>query len=54
MEPFRPFGENKAMGYYELPANVMEDQAQLAVWMRKAIDVAAKAKHSRPKRSSSA
>ena len=42
MEPFRPFGEDSAMGYYEVPADVVEDPVQLAPWMRKAIDVAAK------------
>ena len=44
MEPFRPFGEESAMGYYEVPADVVEDAAQLAAWMEKAIGVAAKAK----------
>jgi DNA transformation protein len=44
MEPFRPFGEDSAMGYYEGPADVVEDATQLAAWMRKAIEVAAKAK----------
>ncbi len=51
MQPFRPFGEDSAMGYYELPADVVEDIAQLEIWMRKAIDVAAKAKRPRTKRS---
>jgi DNA transformation protein and related proteins len=44
MEPFRPYGEDSAMGYYEVPADVVEDPTQLAAWMRKTIDVAAKAK----------
>jgi DNA transformation protein len=44
MEPFRPFGEDNAMGYYEVPADVVEDSVQLGPWMRKAIDVAARAK----------
>jgi DNA transformation protein len=44
MEPFRPFGEDSGMGYYEVPADVVEDPVQLAPWMRKAIDVAANAK----------
>ena len=43
MEPFRPFGEENAMGYYEVPVDVLEDAAQLEPWMRKAIEVAAKA-----------
>jgi DNA transformation protein len=44
MEPFRPFGEDTAMGYYEVPADVVEDLVRLAAWMKKAIDVAAKAR----------
>jgi DNA transformation protein len=44
MEPFRPFGEDHAMGYYEVPADVVEDVAQLRLWAQKAIDVAAAAK----------
>jgi DNA transformation protein len=53
MEPFRPFGEDSAMGYYEVPANVVEDIIHLDTWMNKAIDVAAAAKSgksNRPKR----
>lgn len=49
MEPFRPFGEDSAMSYYEVPADVVEDPAQLAPWLRKAIDVAAGAKRRRRK-----
>jgi DNA transformation protein and related proteins len=44
MEPFRPFGEDSAMGYYEVPADVVEDAVQLAPWINKAIEAAAKAK----------
>ena len=51
MEPFRPFGEDSAMGYYEVPADVVEDVVQLESWMQKAIDVAAKAKRPKAKRS---
>jgi DNA transformation protein len=51
MEPFRPFGEENAMGYYEVPADVLEDAAQLEPWMKKALGVAAKAKPGKPKRS---
>ena len=53
MEPFRPFGEDSAMGYYEVPADVVEDVNHLGTWMKKAIDVAAAAKggkNKRPKR----
>ena len=51
MEPFRPFGEDSAMGYYEVPADMVEDVAQLESWVWKAIDVAAKAKRPKAKRS---
>jgi len=49
MEPFRPFGEDSAMGYYEVPADVVEDSLQLATWMKKAIEVASKAKGKKQK-----
>lgn len=49
MEPFRPFGEDSAMGYYEVPADVVEDIAQLELWIGKASDVAAKAKRRKSK-----
>ena len=39
------------MGYYEVPADVLEDVAQLEPWMRKAILVAAKAAQGKPKQS---
>ena len=54
MEPFRPFGEESAMGYYEVPADALEDAAQLELWMKKAIGVAAKAKTPKPKPSQGA
>ncbi len=49
MEPFRPFGEDSAMGYYEVPADVVEDPVRLAPWVKKAIDVAAGAKRRKRK-----
>lgn len=49
MEPFRPFEEDSAMGYYEVPADVVEDSVELAAWMKQAIDVAAKAKGKKKK-----
>ena len=49
MEPFRPFGEDSAMGYYEVPADVVEDAIQLAPWIHKAIAVAAEAKRGKAK-----
>ena len=38
------------MGYYEVPAEVVEDLNHLAPWTKKAIDVAAAAKRSKSKR----
>lgn len=40
MEPFRPFDDAGAMGYYELPADLLEDVDGLRPWVDKAIDVA--------------
>jgi len=51
MEPFRPFGDDSTMGYYEVPADAIEDVAQLETWVKKAIDVAAAAKGGKSKRS---
>lgn len=51
MEPFRPFGEDSAMGYYEVPVDVLEDVTQLEAWIKKAIEVAAAAKSSKKRRS---
>jgi DNA transformation protein len=50
MEPFRPFGEDSAMEYYEVPADVVEDVGQLQLCMRNAIVVAAAAKGGKCKR----
>ena len=37
------------MGYYEVPADVVEDTTQLEPWMKKAIAVAASAKRAKRK-----
>jgi DNA transformation protein and related proteins len=40
MGPFVPFGEGSyAMGYYEVPAEVLEDRDELALWAGKAVEV---------------
>jgi DNA transformation protein len=49
MEPFRPYGEESAMGYYEVPADVIEDPVQLTLWAHKAIGAAARAKRKKSK-----
>lgn len=49
--PFRPFGEGgEVMSYYEVPADVLEDRAALAMWAGKAVEVARRAAAGRKKR----
>ena len=41
LKPFQPFGPGtKPMGYYEVPADVLENVAKLTVWLAKAVAVA--------------
>lgn len=40
MDAFHPFGDERAMGYYEVPEEVLEDAEELAHWMAKALRVA--------------
>lgn len=48
--PFRPFGaDGPAMQYYEVAAELLEDPAQLAPWVEKALDAAREAKRPRRK-----
>ncbi len=44
MEPFRPYGDERAMQYYEVPIEVLEDVDLLRRWAEKAIAVAHRAK----------
>ena len=47
MEPFRPYDDERAMQYYEVPIEVLEDVDLLKVWADKAVAVAQRArKHS--------
>ena len=48
MGPFRPFGD-KPMGYYELPADLLEDADALRPWIHKAVDVARRSRKSKKK-----
>lgn len=53
MGPFHPFGDaSKAMAYWELPAELLEEPEALAPWLHKAVAVAArvKPKARRPKK----
>ena len=40
MGPFRPYGDGRAMQYYEVPIAVLEDVDALQDWVAKAIGVA--------------
>ena len=44
MEPFRPYGDERAMQYYEVPADVLEDADALQRWAEKAVAVARRAR----------
>jgi len=45
MGPFRPYGEDgEAMGYYEVPADLLDDPEMLRPWAEKAIAVAGRKK----------
>jgi DNA transformation protein len=44
MEPFRPYGDDRAMKYYEVPVEVLEDVDALKEWADKAIEVARRAR----------
>ena len=44
MGPFFPFDGAAPMGYWELPLGVIDDPAELSVWVDKAVAVAERAK----------
>jgi DNA transformation protein len=49
MKPWSPFESGKAAtGYYELPADLLEDPDAMKPWVEKAIAVAARKKASKP------
>jgi len=49
--PFRPYGEDsEEMGYYEVPADLLDDPDALRPWAEKAIAVAARKKSKKAKR----
>jgi len=51
MGPFRPYGEDgEEMGYYEVPADLLEDPDALGPWAEKAIAVAARKKAKKAKK----
>lgn len=52
MKPFCPFPDKPGyeMGYYQVPADVLEEPSDLAAWARKSCDVALAARDSKPVR----
>ena len=44
MSPFYPYDSPTPMGYWELPPGVLEVEKDLAVWVDKALGVAARKK----------
>ena len=51
MGPFLPFGdEREVMQYYEVPADVLEDNEALGLWLEQAVAVARRAREPRPRR----
>lgn len=42
--PFRPYGDDRAMQYYEVPADVLEDPGTLSAWAGRSLDVARRAR----------
>ena len=44
MGPFRPYDDDRAMNYFEVPADVLEDVDELREWVEKAVDVAKNAR----------
>jgi DNA transformation protein len=47
MGPFRPYGDERAMKYYEVPVEILEDVDALKQWSAGAIAVAQRAKRRR-------
>lgn len=43
-EPFKPFGGDKAMSYWSVPLEALEDPDEMAAWTTLALDAALRAK----------
>lgn len=50
MDAFRPYDDDRAMQYYEVPIDVLEDTDQLQVWVTKAVAVARDARRKKNKK----
>ena len=52
MGPFKPFGEEKyAMSYYEVPAEVLENKDEMAIWAQRAWEAAEKGRKAKKRTS---
>lgn len=49
-EPFRPFDDERAMQYYLLPPDALEDVEMLAAWVERAVGAAERARTRKPKK----
>lgn len=49
-EPFKPFGGDKAMSYWSVPLEALEDPDLLAEWAHRGLDAAARAKVAKPRK----
>lgn len=52
MGAFHPYGDDRAIGYFEVPEDIIEDSGELDGWMRKALKVAAAKARKPPRRKS--
>src|SRR5690606_31845329 len=50
-KPSRPYGDDRGMSYFSVPAEVLEDADALAEWAAEAVEVARHAKKGRTKKS---
>lgn len=49
LQPFKPFsGQATVMSYYDAPAEVFEDQAEMLAWGRKALEAALRSQKKKP------
>lgn len=48
MKPFQPYGDDReTMGYYEVPADILEDPERLRPWAEQSVAVARQRRHKR-------
>ena len=43
MKPFMPFPDRPSLGYFQVPAEVIEEAEELARWARRSVEVAQRA-----------